>query len=172
MHILPQSSAYHMQNHVLMDRAITALDCTFCMVPHYRDVIMGAMALKSPASRLFTQPFVHAQIKDNVKAPRHWPFVGKIHRWPVNSQRASNADNVSIWWCHHAKIDSARQGLYFMMTSSNGNIFRVTGHLNSPIKGHWRGVLMFSLICVWINGWVNNGEAGDLRRYRAHCDSL
>ena len=32
----------------------------------------------------------------------------------------------------------------------------------------WRGALMFSLICVWINGWVNNGEAGDLRRYRAH----
>ena len=29
---------------------------------------------------------------------------------------------------------------------------------------------MFSLICVWINGWVNNLEAGDLRRYRAHYD--
>ena len=27
---------------------------------------------------------------------------------------------------------------------------------------------MFSLICVWINGWVNNRGAGDLRRYRAH----
>ena len=37
-----------------------------------------------------------------------------------------------------------------------------------PTKGQWRGNLMFSLICVWINGWVNNGEAGDLRRYRAH----
>ena len=29
---------------------------------------------------------------------------------------------------------------------------------------------MFSLICAWINGWVNNGEAGDLRRQRAHYD--
>ena len=37
-------------------------------------------------------------------------------------------------------------------------------------KGQWRGSLMFSLICVWINGWVNNREAGDLRRYRAHYD--
>ena len=27
---------------------------------------------------------------------------------------------------------------------------------------------MFSLICVWIHGWVNTLEAGDLRRYRAH----
>ena len=40
--------------------------------------------------------------------------------------------------------------------------------VNSPHKGQWRGALMFSLICACINGWVNNGEAGDLRRHRAH----
>ena len=44
--------------------------------------------------------------------------------------------------------------------------------VNSPYKGQWRGVLMFSLICVWINGWVNNREAGDLRRYRTHYDVI
>ena len=62
---------------------------------------------------------------------------------------------------------------FCMMTSSNGNIFRVTGHLCGEFTGHkgqWRGALMFSLICVWINGWVNNREAGDFRRYHAHCD--
>ena len=53
-----------------------------------------------------------------------------------------------------------------MMTSWNGNIFHDTGH--SPHKGQWREALMFSLICDWINGWVNNREAGDLRRHRAH----
>ena len=42
--------------------------------------------------------------------------------------------------------------------------------VNSPRKGQWRRALMFSLICTRINGWVNNGEAGDLRRYCAHCD--
>ena len=42
--------------------------------------------------------------------------------------------------------------------------------VNSSHKGQWRGALIFSLICVWINGWVNNREAGDLRRYRAHYD--
>ena len=62
-----------------------------------------------------------------------------------------------------------------MMTSSNGNIFRVTGHLcgNSPVtcdKGQWRGALMFSLICAWINGWVNNRDTCDLRRHRTHYD--
>ena len=44
--------------------------------------------------------------------------------------------------------------------------------VNSPHKGQWRGALMFSLICAWINAWVNNREAGDLRRYRAHCDVI
>ena len=59
-----------------------------------------------------------------------------------------------------------------MMTSSNGNIFRVTGHLcgeihrwpvNSPHKRQWRGALMFNSICAWINSWVHNREAGNLR---------
>ena len=44
--------------------------------------------------------------------------------------------------------------------------------VNSPHKGQWRGALMFSLICVWINGWVNNREAGNLRRHRAHYDVI
>ena len=42
--------------------------------------------------------------------------------------------------------------------------------VNSPHKYQWRGALVFSLICVWINCWVNNREAGDLRRYSAHYD--
>ena len=42
--------------------------------------------------------------------------------------------------------------------------------VNSPHKGQWRGALMFSMICARINGWVYNGEAGDLRRNRAHYD--
>ena len=28
--------------------------------------------------------------------------------------------------------------------------------VNSPHKGQWRGALMFSLSCVWINGWVKD----------------
>ena len=65
-----------------------------------------------------------------------------------------------------------------MMTSSNRNLFRVywpfvrgihRSPANSPHKGQWHGALMFPLIS-WINGWVNNGEAGDLRRHHAHYD--
>ena len=61
-----------------------------------------------------------------------------------------------------------------MMTSSNGNIFRVTGPLWRestclwwfPLQ--WRGALMFSLIYAWRNVWGNSRDTGDLRRHRAH----
>ena len=41
------------------------------------------LCLKSPALRLFTQPFIQAQIKENIKAPRHWPLYGEFtgDRW-------------------------------------------------------------------------------------------
>ena len=43
---------------------------------------------------------------------------------------------------------------------------------NSPHKGQWRRALMFCFICAWISGWVNNREAGDLRRHCAHYDVI
>ena len=67
---------------------------------------------------------------------------------------------------HHSLCD--------VMTSSNGNIFRVIGPLCGEFTGHrWtpppppqRPVMR----SPWINGWVNNLEAGDLRRHRSHYD--
>ena len=44
--------------------------------------------------------------------------------------------------------------------------------VNFPHKGQWRGALMFTLICARMNGWVNNREAGDLRRYLVHYDVI
>ena len=50
----------------------------------------------------------------------------------------------------------------------------VRGIHRSPgaLNGQWRWVLVFSLICAWINGWVNNREAGDLRRHHANFDVI
>ena len=48
-------------------------------------------------SRLFTQPFIQVQIKENIKAPRHWPLCGEF---TGDRQMDSNAENVSIWWRH------------------------------------------------------------------------
>ena len=44
--------------------------------------------------------------------------------------------------------------------------------VNFPYKGQWRGALMFSLIYAWMNDWVNNREAGDLRRQHGHYDVI
>ena len=44
--------------------------------------------------------------------------------------------------------------------------------VNSPHKGQWSGALMLSLICAWINSWVNNGEASDMRCHRALYDVI
>ena len=68
-----------------------------------------------------------------------------------------------------------------MMTSSNGNIFRVTGHLCGEFTGsRWiprtkasdAELWCFSSICVPINDWVNKREAGDLICYRTHYDVI
>ena len=42
---------------------------------------------------------------------------------------------------------------------------------NSSVPGEFPA-LMFSLICVWIIGWLNSREAGDLRRYHSHYDVI
>ena len=66
-----------------------------------------------------------------------------------------------------------------MMTSSNGNIFRVTGPLCGEFTGHRRiphtKASDADLCDVFFdlrpnNGWVNDREAGDLRRHRGHYD--
>ena len=66
------------------------------------------------------------------------------------------------WWHHQMETFSA------LLAICAGNS-PVSGEF-PPHKGQWHGALMFSLICTWINGWVNNGEAGDLRPHRTHYD--
>ena len=66
-----------------------------------------------------------------------------------------------------------------MMTSSNGNIFRVTGPLcgDSPVTGAFPAQRPAKqscdcLVCTWTNSWANNEDAGDLRRHRTHYDVI
>ena len=58
------------------------------------------------------------------------------------------------WWRHQMKTFSALLALC------------AGSPVNSPHKGQWRGALMFSLICAWINNWLNNRKAG------AHSDVI
>ena len=67
------------------------------------------------------------------------------------------------WWRHQVETFSA-----FLPFVSG--IHR--SPVNSPHKGQWSGALMFSSICAWINGWVNNRKASDLRRHRGPYDVM
>ena len=51
---------------------------------------------------MLAQSFMLAQIKENIKAPRHWPLRGEFSgdRW-IPRTKASHAENISIWWRHH-----------------------------------------------------------------------
>ena len=93
----------------------------------------------------------------NMHASRHLVITS------TNVDSSMGCCQVSIWHDDLIKWKHFPRYWPFVRQSSP-----VTGEF--PTKGQWRGALMFSLICVWINGWLNNGEAGDLRRYRAHYD--
>ena len=65
--------------------------------------------LKSPASRLFTQPFIRAQIKVNIKAPRHWPLCGEFtgDRWipRINGQQRGKCFHfMTSSWCERENM--------------------------------------------------------------------
>ena len=99
--------------------------------------------------------------------------------------RFSNVNNICIYLVFdlitHAFQNCGAEWMFplIRMTSSNVTFSALLDFCarNSPVTGEfpaqrpvWRGALMFSLICAWINGWVNNGETGDLRNNRAHYD--
>ena len=94
-------------------------------------------------------------------------------KWSRRITISSSSSNVLVtevsvctisqntWWRHQMEAFSASLAI----CAGNSPV-----PVEFPHKGQWHRVLMFSLICVWINGWVNNRKAGDLRRYRGHYD--
>ena len=130
-----------------------------------------------------------------VRGSHRWPIMYP-HKWPVTRK------NVYIWWPHHDWSSSqvfcigkchlaviaiatilvschpwvfiCRECSSTMMTSSNGNFFHVTGHLCGEFPARrpvTRRFVVFFHIRL-IKGWVNNGEAGDLRSHCAHYEVI
>ena len=91
--------------------------------------------------------------------------ISQKRRYSFVPLKINSARHVltNAWWRHQMEAFSA----LLAICAGNSPV-----PLNSRHKGQWRGALMFSLICARINGWVNNGEAGDLRRHRSHYDVI
>ena len=54
------------------------------------------MASQITSLTIVTQLFIQAQIKENIKDPRHQPLCGEF-TGEFSAQMVSNAENVSIW---------------------------------------------------------------------------
>ena len=93
----------------------------------------------------------------------HYHFVTTeyTHLYFLNSIMTLNKQSARAisWWRHQMETFSA------LLAFCAGN---------SPVIGEFPAQRPVTpsfeifLICAWINSWVNNREAGDLRRHRAH----
>ena len=122
--------------------------------------------LRSPTKIFVLFLYVHVTISEKYAYKMSLMPAKKFMIALLHLQNCLECMNVHIWtdlhydvikWKHFPRYWPFVRGIH-------------RSPVNSPHEGQRRGALMFSLICVWINGWVNNREAGDLRRYRAHYD--
>ena len=127
---------------------------------YYNDVTWVSWLSKPLASRLFVKKLVQANTMEHQNSASlvlcGWregdpPAIRLPLKWSVTC------------WRHQMETFSA----ILSLCAGNSPV-----PVNSPHKGQWRGALMFSLICAWINDLVNNREAGDLRRHRGHYDVI
>ena len=119
--------------------------------------------------------------KPQIWSAKYWPFCWNLNVWMKLKTKKKHHVNGTVYWRKTAYDTKARCECYFL----HDDVIKwkhfprywpfVRGIHQSPVnyphKDQWRGALMFSLICVWINSWVNNREAGDLRRHRAHYNA-
>ena len=114
--------------------------------------------LRSPASRLFTQLDIQAQIKENTK-------LRVTGRCAVNSpvtgefpaQRASNAENVSIWWRHRVG-ECYALFVIFSLCYSHIPKYILQKHIRSDHHlVHGQPLSKTSLLQIWGKGkWYND----------------
>ena len=86
--------------------------------------------------------------------PKRVFFYNKLHA--LMCQKPAGHDDV-IKWKHFPRYWPFVRGIH-------------RWPVNFPYEDQWRRALMFSLICAWTNGWVNNRDADDLRRHYALYD--
>ena len=127
------------------------------LVHHYNDVIMSLMVSQSTSLRIvYSTVYWGADQRKHQSSPS-LAFVGGTHRWLVVPRpKASNAENVSIWWRHHA------------LRQNNGRVFFSDTKFNvipSPnlndesgckkymeVVIFWQNILTFCInpLCTWI----------------------
>ena len=103
-----------------------------------------------------------AQVSDIQIERRQVVFLCWMQDLNIHSKTKLNKTMCISWWRHQMETFSASRAL-------------CAG--NSPVTGEFPAQRLVTrsfdvFFCVWINSWINNREAGDLRRYRAHYDVI
>ena len=125
---------------------------------------MGAMT-----SQITSLTIVNSSVysgAETIKVPRHWSLCGEFtgNRW-IPLTKASNAENVSIWWRHHDNVING-------MSNIDGSTVPADGFAASPsnLQSQWRtrkrSVYVWYINCMGISEWkytmVNNFRRNEI----------
>ena len=100
---------------------------------------MSALSLKKQSHDYLLNHLFKAQIKENIKTPRHYVtglcagISSGTGEFPA--QRASNVENVFIWWRHH---DPNQYKLITLLGSYSSIIENISLRHVYIIKTGWR----------------------------------
>ena len=90
--------------------------------------------------------FRSTQIKENIKAPRHWPLCGEFTgTGEFPAQRASNAENVFIWWRHHGYSSTGNGTAISSSITENRELYASYKAISVP----GCGVFMLHILTYW-----------------------
>ena len=99
---------------------------------------MGTMAPQITSPTIVYSTVIQTQIKENIKARRHWPLCGEFTgTGEFPAQRASNAENVPILWRHHGKQQTSLPGIYTRPLTKYGGTttWNILPHVNMTVIG-------------------------------------
>ena len=132
---------------------------------YYMDVIMSAMASQITSVSIFSQLFVYVQIKENIKARRHWPLCEGIHRWPVDSPHKGPVtrkmfpfdDVIMLGWIHAITIYTWIMNIY--LVDGDFCMFNIFIHwtcFTSYMSDNISMIYIYSLSSVKLTSWYHN----------------
>ena len=139
---------------------------------------------QSPSQQLYN--YVHGLCFLVVWNGKFYPYSSGLLHWQLGNHNIiceAKLDEYALYFCGYLYETPLEWGYWWVIHDDVIKwkhflhnwpfVWRIHhSPVNSPHKGQWCGALIFSLICVWMNDWVNNREAGDLRCYCAHYDVI
>ena len=130
----------------LIDDKSTSVQVMACIrqQAHYYDIIIGAMASQITSLTVVYSTVHWGQVKENIKAPRHWPLCGEFtgDRW-IPHTNVQWRGNVFIWCRHHDYLNQYWPRFMFpcditRQQYGKAELNKVTSHVSHSVSDHHR----------------------------------